>query len=233
MAIDAERFQGLRKGQLRYDSAIQMCDKLDYAYFEKSVPYLKVGDFIEWRRIIDKAVNINPAAHLGYRGWCRYQFVRDYEGAIQDFDRLASLIGFNIGYSQNGDYHLNIVRALCYKALGQKTKAIGIIEKQLSISEYTPMIYDFLHLGVLLFETGDEDAAITNLLKSINYNDYLAEPYYYLAIIYKNQGKEELYRENIRKAKEYYTKGYRIFDRYTHPMDKIYLSDIEKELSFN
>ncbi len=233
MAIDAERYQGSREGQLKFDSAIQMCDKLDYAYVEKSVPYLKVGDFISWRRIIDKAVNINPAANLGYRGWCRYQFIRDYEGAIEDLDRLESIFGFDIGYSQNGDYHLNIVRALCYKALGQKSRAIEIIEKQLDVDGYSPMIYDHLHLGVLHFEIGELEEAITNLRNSINHNDYLAEPYYYLGLIYKSLNKEKQFLEYMEKAKVYYLKGQRRFDPYTHPIDKIYLSDINKELEIS
>ena len=36
--------------------------------------------------------------------------------------------------------------------------------------------------------------------------------------------------ENMKKAKDYYLKGYKRLDSYTHPMDKIYLTDIEKEL---
>lgn len=36
--------------------------------------------------------------------------------------------------------------------------------------------------------------------------------------------------ENMEKAKTYYLKGYKRFDPYTHPMDKVYLADIEKEL---
>ncbi|MFZ1807081.1 MAG: hypothetical protein WAU36_07670 [Cyclobacteriaceae bacterium] len=230
MAIEAERYQGFREGQIKFDSAIQLCDKLDYAFIEKSVPYLKVGDFITWRRIIDRAVEINPAAHLGYRGWCRFQFVRDYEGAIQDFERLDSLMGFNIGYSQNGDYHLNIAKALCYKAIGQKEKAIEIIEKQLAEKGYTPMTYDYLHLGVLKLEVSDYDGAITNLKKSISHNDYLAEPYYLLGLIYKNKNRNKQYLDNMEIAKTYYLKGFKRFDPFTNPMDKIYLSDIEKEL---
>ena len=38
------------------------------------------------------------------------------------------------------------------------------------------------------------------------------------------------FQENMEKAKRYYLNGYKRLDPYTHPMDKIYLEDIEREL---
>lgn len=229
-ATESEAGQGTKASQLQFDKAIELCPGFDYAYFEKAVPYLKRGDFITWRKLIDKAVELNPTGHLGYRGWCKYQFVRDYNGAIKDFEKLDSLISYDMGYSINGNYQLNIVKALCYKALGQKTKAVEIMENQLAQKGYAPMTYDYLHLGVLKIETGDTDGGIEYLNQSIALNDYLAEPYYYLGLIYKKQNLTKEFRENMEKAKIYYEKGYRLFDPYTHPMDKIYLADIEREL---
>ncbi len=226
----AELPQGSRKSQLLFDEAISQCPTFDYAYAEKATPYLKRGDFLTWKKLIDQAVQLNPLGQLGYRGWCRFQFLRDYKGAIADLEKLASLTKFDIGYCQNGDYHLNVAKALCYKALGEKKKAIEIIEKQLVQKDYSPMTYDYLHLGVLKMETGDTQQAIDYLKKSIAYNDYLAEPYYYLGLIYKNQNFKKEFKENMEKAKVYYLKGYKRADPYTHPMDKIFLSDIEREL---
>lgn len=222
--------QGSKASQLQFDSAIAICPTFDYAYFEKAVPYLKRGDFIHWKKLIDKAVALNPTAHLGYRGWCRYQFVRDYRGAIRDFERLDSLLGYDIGYSINGDYHLNVAKALCYKAIGQNAKAIQIIEEQLSQKNYTPMTYDYLHLGVLKMESGDLTGGIDCLKRSIALNDYFAEAHYYLGLIYKMQKHTKAYQESMLKARLYYEKGYKRFDPYTHPMDKVYLSQIENEI---
>lgn len=229
LATIAADYQGSRQSQMQFDSAIQMCPALDYAYHEKSVPYLKRGDFITWKKLMDAAVALNPAK-LAYTGWCRYQFVRDYRGAIQDLERLDSLVDHDIGYSVNGDYHLNIARALCYKAIGERQKAIEIMEQQLSKKDYSPWTYDYLHLGVLKLEVGDLAGGLDYLQKSIAYNDYLAENYYYLGLIYKKQNKFEEFKQNMLKAKTFYLKGYRRFDPYTTPMDKIFLQDIEKEL---
>jgi predicted Zn-dependent protease len=223
--------QGSRSSQMAFDRAIKLCPNLDYAYFEKSVPYLKRGDFISWRKMMDKAVELNPVMYLGRRGWDRYQFLRDYKGAIGDIEKLESLIKGDIGYSVNGDYHLTVAKALCYKAIGEKQKAIAIMEKQLTQKDYSPMLYDYLHLGVLKMEVGDVTGAIRCLEKSIVRNDYLAENYYYLGLIYKKQGIDKLFRENMGKAKAYYLAGRHRTDPYTDPMDRIYLEEIEKELT--
>ncbi|OFY64146.1 MAG: hypothetical protein A3H98_14345 [Bacteroidetes bacterium RIFCSPLOWO2_02_FULL_36_8] len=230
-AIKAIEFeQGSKESQIHFDKAIELCPTFAYAYFEKAVPYLKRGNFVTWKKLIDKAVELSPAEYLGYRGWCRYQFLRDYEGAIKDIEKLDSLVNYDIGYSINGDYHLNIAKALCYKVLGQKKRAIEIIEQQFSSDNYSPSLYDYLHLGVLKLETDDYNGAITALKKEIEINDYLAETYYYLALAYKKLSEKVEYDKNLLKAKEYYTNGKKRTDPYTEPMDKIYLTDIEDEM---
>lgn len=223
--------QGSRESQLSFDKALALCPAFDYAYFEKAVPYLKRGEFVTWKLLIDKAVELNPTGRLGYRGWCRYQFLRDYEGAIADFEKLQSYFPDDIGYSQNGDYHLMIAMALCYKALGQKQRAIEIIEAQLQQSNYSPMLYDYLHLGVSKLELQDYAGAIAALGKSIVLNDYLADNYYYLALAYRGLGNSQLFTENMLKALAFYQQGRVRRDPYTHPMDKVFLSDIETALA--
>ncbi len=230
-ANEAAEFQGTGYSQQKFDKAIALCPTMAYAYFEKAVPYLKNGDFITWKKLIDKAVELDPMAHLGYRGWCRFQFVRDYQGAISDLEKLDALTRFDIGYSINGDYHLQIARALCYKALGEKTKAIEIIETQLKQKDYSPMPFDYLHLGVLKLETDDLKGAIEFLKKEIVLNDYLAENHYYLGLTYKKLNQFDDFKRSMEQAKAFYLKGYKRTDGYTHPVDKIFLVDIERELA--
>lgn len=230
IATVAANHQGSKESQEQFDEAIHKCPSLDYSYFEKAVPYLKRGDFITWRKLIDKAVELNPIERLGYRGWCRYQFLRDYKGALQDFDRLAALVGKNLGYSINGDYHLNVARALCYKALGDHATAITILENHFKDPNYVIWTYDYLHMGVLKLEINQLEEAEKYLLKALQHNDYSADTYYYLALTCKKQKRKSEAKMLMEKAHRYYLKGYRRADPYTHPLDKIYLSDIEREL---
>jgi tetratricopeptide (TPR) repeat protein len=222
-----EYAQGSRESQVHFDKAIERCPSFDYAYFEKAVPYLKRGEFIEWKKLIDKAVELNPAERLGYRGWCRYQFLRDYKGAIQDLERLDSLVGYDIGYSANGDYHLKVALALCYKQSGQKQEAHRILEEHVSRKDYTPMPYDFLHLGVIKLELKDFAGAIAAFEKQIRYNDFQAENYYYMALAYKGLRNKNAFHGNLVKAKEHYRANKHLVDPYTHQADRIFLSEIE------
>jgi len=222
-------YQFSRKYQEALDDALAIDSTFAFAYRAKSTAYLKSGDFITWKKLIDKAVKYDPKEELFYRASCRYQFFRDYTGAIEDIERLDSLINYDIGYSQNGDYHLHIIRALSYRAIGKPTKAITIIEQQFQDSSYMIGIYDYLHLGVLKFEIGNYEEAIDSLKKQAAEND-IAENRYYIALAYKQLGDQQQYLENLMLAKEKYQIQKKMFDPYVQKMDQIYLEDIENEL---
>ena len=227
----AGHYQFSKEYQIALDKSLKIDSTFDHAYFAKSIAYLKSGDFVTWKKLIDKAVEYNPKEHLGYRGWCRYQFFRDYKGLIQDIEKLDSLVKYDICYSQNGTYHLNIAKGLCYKAIGEIEKDIEIIEKQIILNEEENFVgaYDYLHLGVLYLETENFNKAIELFEKQSKDNE-LAENQYYLALAYKNLNKQTEYKSCLEKAKELYIRQSRMFDSYSNPMDKIYLKNIENEL---
>lgn len=229
----AEETKGHYQFSKRYqeilDESIAIDSTFAYAYREKSTAYLKSGDFITWIELIDKAVTHNFKENQGYRGWCRYQFFRDYKGAIKDIEDLESKVKFDIGFSANGDYHLNIAKALCYKAIGQKEKAIKIINKQLNNEDHFLGLYDYLHLGVLYYEQNEFEKAIEAFKKQTDDNE-LAENQFYLALTYKALKNDMDYTKHLNEAKVLYLDGRKMFDPYTNPMDKIYLEDIEVEL---
>lgn len=231
--IQAEGGQGSRSSQKKFDRAISLCpDKIAYFYMEKAVPYLKRGDFITWKKLIDKAVEIDPLGQLGYRGWCRMSFLRDYEGAIDDIELLDSISVGDIGYSQNGQYHLNTSLALCYKKIGDLEKAIDILETHISSDDYTPWAFEYLHLGVMKYEAGDFEEAKMYFEKQLSLSVELAETHYYMALVMK-QLDDDLWLSHIQKAEVLYRAEKKLFDVYCTPLDKIYLADIKKELEFN
>lgn len=224
-------YQFSKEYQTVLDKSLEIDPTFDYAYWAKSIAYLKSGDFVTWKKLIDKAVLNNPKEHLGYRGWCRYQFFRDYKGAIKDIEKLDSLVNYDIGQSQNGTYHLNIAKALCYKAIGEKEKAKVIIEKQIKLNEEEDFVgaYDYLHLGVLYLETEKFEQAV-EIFKKQSKNNELAENQYYLALTYLKLDKSAESKSCLEKAKELYIAERKMYDPYSNPMDKIYLEDIENEL---
>ena len=224
-------YQFSKRFQEILDESILIDSTFAYAYREKSVAYLKSGDFINWKKLMDKAVKFAPKENLGYRGWCRYQFFRDYKGAIEDIEKLDTLVNYDIGQSINGTYHLNIAKGLCYKAIGKKEKAIKIIEKQLKLNEQKDFVgeYDYLHLGVLYLETERLENAIEMFKKQSKTNE-LSENQYYLALTFLKLDKTSEYKSSLIKAKELYIETRKMFDSYSNPMDKIYLETIENEI---
>ena len=222
----AEPMQGSNYSQVAFDYAIELCPNFADAYREKSVPYLKRGDFITWKILIDKAVEINPKEHLGYRGWCRFQFLRDYKGAIEDFEKLENL-GEDLRFSQNGDYHLTIVKGMCYAKLGQSKKAIQIIENQLNKKDPILGFYDYYQLGIIYFEQKNYQKALECFNKT-NPNYEFAENIFYKSKVYKILNDKDNYLKNKNLATKYYTEGKTMRDAYTHHLNKIYLKEIEE-----
>lgn len=221
--------QGSYRSQYHFERSIELCQTFAYSYMEKAVPYLKRGLFVEWKKMIDKAVELSPREYLGYRGWCRLQFLRDYKGAIRDIEQLKSLVDYDIGYCQTGDYHLNIALALCYKQIGEFEKARELFIHQLNSENYSAELYDYYHLGVLEYETGNFEIAIRYFNKQIEINDYMGETYFFKALANKKLNQLELYSQNLEEAENYYRKGHTRTDTYTETLDKIYLIDILEE----
>ncbi len=228
---DIQYRQGSRMSQMSCDSAIAACPNFAPVYYVKATPYLKRGEYLQWKQIIDRAVEYAPETYLGYRGGARFLFLRDYQGAIADIEKFAALKkGADIGFTDNGGYHLNVVLALCYSALGDKEKAIGIMENQLYRSGSVGQ-YDYLHLGVMQLSVGKADEAINTLNKQLKSNDCLADAHFYIAMAYKMKGNKPNAIANLKKARTYYMSGKSLPGIYVDYPDKIYLQQIDGELS--
>lgn len=219
----ASQYQGLRESQEAFDKAIELFPEFSELYFEKSVPYLKNGEFVTWKTLIDKAVNLDPQKHLGYRGWCKFQFLRDYKCAIADFEKLRKLRPNDLGYSQNGNYQLQIVEGICYSALGNKNKAIQTIENQINKTDYNVGLYDYYQLGVTYFELDQFDKALENFEKQSKISDF-AENIYFRAKVSKIRNKDYLDLKNL--ALKTYDGGKFMRDPYTHHYNKVYRKQI-------
>ncbi len=227
--IDKKYYQFSREYQQAMDEALQICPYFAYAYREKSTAYVKSGDFLTWKKLIDKAVSYAPLQYLGIRASLRYKFFADYAGAIEDIQQLDSLASYDIGSSNNGDYHLNVLKALCHKQLNKKQTAIATLEGQLAKSSHMIGAYDYLHLGVLYLETHQYLKAADTFIKQEKVNN-LAENQYYLALVYKQQGERDKINHHLQEAKRLFLTGYRMRDPYNTMLDAIFLENIETEL---
>jgi tetratricopeptide (TPR) repeat protein len=221
-------YQGTKESQLLCDSAISLYPEFADAYYIKAIPYLKRGEFGTWKKLIDKAVEFDSLMFIGYRGGVQFMFLRNYEGAISDIEKLEMLMDDNdLGTIYNGEYNLQVIRALSYKGLGNAEKAMKILENH--FQEYDAGLYGYYHLGVLYHEQKRYTDAIDIFLKQTARNEF-ADTHYYLGLAYKETGDQDNYTKSIHKAFDLYTDGKKLRgrDSFMDYPDKIYLEQIRQ-----
>lgn len=232
-------YQGSPKCQYYLDSAIALCPAFAPAWREKSVPYLKRGDFVTWRKLMDKAVELDPFQFLPIRGWCRFKFLRDYEGALADLKRFDTLSAFGHNYSNDGNYELHVVMALCERELGHTDAAfryftLGIDSVAAQQGSAFVGLYGYVHLAVTKMAIKDYNGALRALQQENLQYDKFAETYYYIGVIYGLTGKKDLAKTNLLQAKALlndHSGKYHFNDIYCEIPDTIYGSDIETALA--
>lgn len=151
--------QGSKESQMLFDKSIAKCPSMAYFHFEKSVPYLKRGLFSEWKRLMDVAVQYDTG-YLLNRGANQIQYLRNYEEGLKDLNQLVEMRNsIHIGYNPSGEYHAQMLRAICYQKLGNHSKALELLEELLSSDNYFQDPYDFFHIGIINLEAGNLNAA--------------------------------------------------------------------------
>ena len=234
--IKSETFnQGTYRAHELFDSAIMYCPAFSYAHHEKSVGYLKNGEFLLWRKHMDEAVRLNPKNYLSNRGWCRFKFLHDYEGAISDLTESKKVNNGFLGWSGDGDYDLELMIALCHRELGHADTALRLMDryffrKETNKNDLGVGSYDYLHYGVTQLRVGKSDEAMSSFVKQINVYKQLPDTYYYIALIYDQRGNHEKYLENLNLAYDFIVKGYSRKDPYCEALDEVYLSDVTAAL---
>ncbi|MCH2229756.1 MAG: hypothetical protein MK105_05375 [Crocinitomicaceae bacterium] len=217
--------QGSKASQEHFIKSITLCNSFDYSHYEKSVPFAKRGLMNEWLPMLNVALELNPEEYLAIRGWYHFFFMKNYSLAIEDIQKFDSLVEYDIGFTGDGTYHLNIMLGLCYKGLGNKEKAIEVIEGQLNDENYEPSIYDFLHLGVLYLETENYPKATESLKRQVEINP-ISEVYYYMALVKKAEQKLHSAKGNLEMALKLYDTDITMENGYIELADEIYRADI-------
>jgi tetratricopeptide (TPR) repeat protein len=226
--------QGSAKCEHWLDSAIATCPGFAPAWHEKSVPYLKRGDFVTWRRILDKAVDLDPRQFLAYRGWCRFEFLRDYAGAMEDLRRFDTLSEFSHTSSNDGDYELHLVMALCERELGDTGAAFHYFGVAMDADSTNAGLYGWLHLGVTRLGVRDYRGAIAALEHENRVYEQFADTWYWLGRVYLATGQRALAKKMFLHAMELmndHSGRYHLHGPYCEKLDAIYASDIDAALA--
>jgi len=226
----AEHAQGMFLSQKIFDILIFQNPDYSDAYFEKSVAYNKRGDYEKGFELLDKAVDINPESHLGYRGWLKLDKIRDYQGCIDDLTRLDTLTP-NFVDAPWGDniYHL---LGLSYKGLKNYDEALKNFDACINSAKDTSWVNTdvFLYKGIILNELGNYEKAIENFKVCLKLSNDDSEAYYNLGKSYAGLDSLKEAKIYFNKSLELFKKGHRRRDYYNELPNQLYLSDINDQL---
>ena len=237
-------YQGSPKCQHYLDSAIAICHDYAPVWRELAVPYLKRGDFATWRRLMDTAVKYDPM-FLAYRGWCRFEFLRDYKGALEDLKKYDTLSEFSHTESINGDYELHIAMALAERQLHNIPAALHYFSVAMDKDSAEAGLYGYLHLGVTKYLAKDYPGAIAALEHENRIYDKFAETWFYLAKVYaalaRDTAQAREKSHNLALAREYLLHArdlladssgvYHLHEVYCELLDTVYPADIDQALT--
>tara|TARA_B110000014_G_C20043787_1_gene542663 strand:- start:101 stop:877 length:777 start_codon:yes stop_codon:yes gene_type:complete len=192
-------------------------------YMGYSIHLNKAGDFENGFKYLNKAVELDPEVHLGYRGWIRLRKMRDFDKALADFKKLDSLTPNFIDAPWGED--IDFLRGECYFGKKDYRKAIELFKRSISNQkENWADIHSFVYLGLCEYELGNYEKSITEFDRGIKQYENLCEAYFGIAKAYYKLGDFEKAKVNISKAED--NSHYKREDIYNEYLNEIYLSEI-------
>lgn len=215
-----DRIQEQKKLSTRIESFESQNSK---EYKQYSIRLNKAGDFENGFKYLNKAVELDPKLHLGYRGWIRLRKMRDYDKALVDFDRLDSLTPNFVDAPWGED--IDFLRGECYFGQKDYSKAIEMFDRHIkNQKEGWADVYSFVYLGLCHYELGNYQKAISEFQKALNQFEYTPEAYFGMAKAYVEIGEIQKARENLIIAED--NMHYKRDDVYNEFLNEIYLSEI-------
>ncbi len=228
----AEHSQGSYLSQKIFDILIFQYPNYSNAYFEKSVAYNKRGDYKKGFELLNKAVEIAPKDHLGYRGWLKLKKLKDYKGCIEDLTKLDSLTP-NVVDAPWGE-NIHYLLGLSYKGLKKDNLALREFNKSIASQKDSSWVNHnlFLHKGIIFSRQNKIEKALDNLNACLqNCYDKSPEAYFQKGVIYRGLNLRDSSKVNLEKSLSLYKEGYANKDIYNEVQDELYKADIEDELS--
>lgn len=193
------------------------------AYFEQSVAHNKYGNFATGFELLDKAVELDPYMHLGYRGYMKLRFLRDFDGALKDFNRLDNLTPNVIDAPWGED--IDFLRGECYFGKKDYQKAMDMFNRNIrNHTEEWVDINSMVYLGLCEYELGNYEKSISEFNRALNQSEFTPEAYFGIAKAHLKLNNIEKAQENILKAENNLI--YKRDDAYNEYLNEIYLFEI-------
>lgn len=196
--------------QMYLDSAIAIEPQNAYLWQQKSMPHLKNGSYLEGMKFLNKAVELDSTNWLGYRGFMKCVFLKDYEAALTDLQSVYK----KQPLATRMDHTYSFWIGLCYLKLN-KLK-LAELYLQTSINQQNTNGDDWVHyvdwfyLSLTKLNQKKYAPALVAIEKALSQNPDFPDALYYKAqILYKLKRKSEA-KIALLKAKKALELGYRM-----------------------
>ncbi|MBE7685634.1 tetratricopeptide repeat protein [Tenacibaculum piscium] len=203
-------------------------------YHIYSIQNTKNGNYNKAIEYLDKASDLEPKEVDGYYGWLLLYYYRDYEKALFYLNRYDS---FTPDFDDSvGDDNILYAKALCYKELGQYSKALELFDNAIK-SELKEHGENWISHQVYfqkartLHLLGQQKKAIEYYNKTIKLWNKSSESFYYKGLAQIEINDSLVGRKNLDIALDLVTKGYKTSDGYVALFDEVYQMEIEKTIN--
>ena len=228
---DAVKF---RQGSTAFQNGIVDALAIDPEYeqgvYELSVAHLKRGMPHKWLPQYNKAVVLDSAYRIPWRGYLYLWFYRDYKKAIADFDASDTLTPNFIDAPQG--HSVDYWRGIAYLGLKDYKNSIAYFEKHIKkeTEEFGEDYVDlnaFLYNGIAYYESGNIEKALQNFDTHLKYASNLsADAKYYKAKILKANQNKKGALTYINEAINDYEVGYYNKRDYVETLRQLYYDDL-------
>lgn len=203
-------------------------DSLGYKFYQVySYSFKKTGEHGKAMKLLNKAVEIDPAEAMGYRAWCMLYYYRHYEKAIADIDTLIARTN-NCMEPTWGEICL-YNKALALYQLDKYQEALDVFnewkkcEEDYGFDMSGDVFYHF-YTARCLHGMGKLKQAVHQYKNAIKHLDAYASEYnYYLAMAYYDLGQKELACRIMHEVLENVERGNTFVDQYIELFDEIHL----------
>ena len=218
--------------QVAMDSALRISPNWAAGYRHKARPYLFSGDYANFMKYMQPAVE-NDYMELGYRGWCRLYFIKDYEGAIADLELLdKKTVDFDdFPMSENLFY----LTGLAKKEMGNFADALVDFNKSVASQsknkgEEWVESHTWFYRGVTYFEMSEYEKALEDFYRTLKYDANSSDALFYMALTFEKLHRTSDICPLLRNSFEKFNKGFVHKDGLADVPNQLYLSDLEEKM---
>lgn len=197
------RNQGTPAEQMLLREARRLDPHHAAVYQQLGDPYLYRGLVTAFPIYYGKAVQLDPLAWTGWRGYLYLYLYRDYGRALADFDATDIITPDVVDYPQSTS--VDYMRGVCYLQLGRYYQAIEYFDRHIEreVEVVGPRYIapeTFLYRGIAYLGLADTVAALDSFAEGRALNPDNADLHYWLAKVHYERGDLALAQRYLSSA---------------------------------